>query len=377
MARWPRVEWVHHVGIGVALALMMGGCRERAVVPDAAPPTALSPSPSLPAVAPRLGYPGGSFVEIVAASRPAVVAILAKTPVKSGPAAMFPGAPDAVADVALGSGFLFDSKGPRILTTDRIATSASELRVVLVDGTEFPASVVGRDPLLDVALLAVERSSSQRLPLLPMGDSDVLAVGEWVLALGNPFGDEVTASAGLVSATGRDAAASMVQGPSRGFRTLLQTDARIHRGNSGGPVLNTAGQVIGIATATSERPTELSFVIPISRVLDIVDSLRENGRVTRAWLGAMVKPVTPELARLLSMAKATGAVITQLMAGSPAARSALRVGDVVLRWNEQDVDHRSLPWLVANTPAGRPVHVVVWRAGTAQELSVTTESMPQ
>jgi len=265
-----------------------------------------------------------------------------------------------------------------VLTTDRIAAAAPELVAVQVDGTELAVKVVGRDPRLDVALLAITSSggSAPRLPALGLGDSDRMLVGEWVLVLGNPFGDEVTAAAGLVSATGRDAAAS-AGGSGSSYRTLMQTDARIHRGNSGGPVLDTAGQVVGIATATSERPTELSFVIPINRVKEILDSLRDTGRVTRAWLGAMVKPVTQQQASSLGLAKPTGALITQLIPNSPAAKSSLRVGDVVTRWNDRDVDHRSMPWLVAGTPPGKPVRVVVWRGGASVEVTVSVEPMPQ
>lgn len=384
------------LGIAVAVGAGAAGCRERVVpadggaapnaatqtsqvgtAPPASPVTVPAASSAAPAE-PRLSYPaypGGSFVEVVGGARLAVVALRAKAPVKSGPAAMLPGAPDAVADVAIGTGFLVEAKGPHVLTTDRIAAAAPELVAVQVDGTELAVKVVGRDPRLDVALLAVT-GGAPRLPALSLGDSDRMMVGEWMLVLGNPFGDEVTAAAGLVSATGRDAAAS-AGGSGSSYRTLMQTDARIHRGNSGGPVLDTAGQVVGIATATSERPTELSFVIPINRVKDILDSLRDTGRVTRAWLGAMVKPVTQQQAATLGMAKPTGALITQLIPNSPATKSSLRTGDVVTRWNDRDVDHRSMPWLVAGTPPGKPVRVVVWRGGASVELFVTVEPMPQ
>lgn len=393
----------------LAGAALLGGCRERVVGEDAAPaagsggttgsgaaqgsasapnaPTTVPVAPlsSIAPGEPRLAYGAGSFVEVVGGARLAVVALRAKAPVKSGPAAMLPGAPDAVADVALGTGFLVEAKGPHVLTTDRIAAAAAELLAVQVDGTELPLKLVGRDPRLDVALFAVEARAGAsstpaplRLPALSLGDSDRLLVGEWLLVLGNPFGDEVTAAAGLVSATGREATAAMVA-PSSGasYRAMLQTDARIHRGNSGGPVLDTAGQVIGIAAATSERPTELSFVIPINRVKEILETLRDAGRVERSWLGAMVNPVTAEQAKSLGMEKATGALVTRMMPGSPAAKSALRAGDVVLRWNDRDVDHRSMPWAVAATPPGKPVRVVVWRAGASLELSVTVEPMPQ
>lgn len=383
-------------GAALVGALLGVGCRERVVPADAAVDAAGSAARvgqgaaadagvatqpvSPPAPEPRLAYPAaGAFVEIVGGARLAVVGLRAKAPVKSGPAAMLPGASDAVADVALGTGFLVEAKGAHVLTTDRIAAAAAELIAVQVDGTELAVKVVGRDPRLDVALLAVT-AGAPRLPALALGDSDRMLVGEQLLVLGNPFGDEVTAAAGIVSATGRDAsaaAAGTLSGTAIAYRSLMQTDARVHRGNSGGPVLDTAGQVIGIAAATSDRPTELSFVIPINRVREILDSLRDTGRVTRAWLGAMVKPVSAQQAQSLGMAKATGALVTTLMPGSPAARSALRVGDVVTRWNDRDVDHRSLPWLVAGTPPGKPVRVVVWRGGAEVELSVATEPMPQ
>lgn len=388
----------------LAMLLFGAGCRERVVSDDAAVDavdggakpaggaagtggpggpggaSVTTQAVSPPGVDPRLAYPAvGSFVEVVGGARLAVVALRAKVPVKSGPAAMLPGSSDAVADVSLGTGFLVEAKGAHVLTTDRIAAAAPELVAVQVDGTELSVKVVGRDPRLDVALLAVT-GGAPRLPALSLGDSDRVLVGEQLLVLGNPFGDEVTAASGIVSATGRDASAATagtVSGVAIAYRALMQTDARIHRGNSGGPVLDTAGQVIGIATATADRPTELSFVIPINRVREILESLRDTGRVTRAWLGAMVKPVSAQQAQSLGMAKATGALVTTLMPGSPAAKSALRVGDVVTRWNDRDVDHRSMPWLVAGTPPGKPVRVVVWRGGAEVELSVATEPMPQ
>lgn len=363
-----------------AMSTLTSACRERVTPLDAAaasPAVAAAVPLPMPALAPQLSYPRGSSVEVVAMARSSVVAIRSRSPVKSGPAAMLPGAPDAVADVALGTGFLIDAKGPYILTTDRIAGASTQLTAVMVDGVELGLKVVGRDARLDIALLSIVDPVPPRLPTLSLGTSSPLQVGEWLLVLGNPFGDEVTASAGLVSATGRDAVASMVAGPAMAARSLVQTDARIHRGNSGGPALNTAGQVIGVATATSERPTELSFVVPIDRITEVLESLRETGRVDRAWLGAMVKPVPAQLATELGIGKDTGAWITQVLANSPALRSSLRVGDVVTRWNGRDIDHRTLPWAVASTPAGRPVPVLVWRAGAPQELPVTTEPMPQ
>ncbi len=375
--------------LGLAVLVLGPACRERVAPPDAAvgsdAPSSKGASPVAPAppaatdvVEPRLSYPASAngLVELIGASRLAVVSLRAKAPVKGGPAAMLPGASDAVADVALGTGFLVEAKGPHVLTTDRIAAASAELVAVQVDGSELAVKVIGRDPRLDVALLAVT-SGAARLPALSLGDSDRMLVGERVLVLGNPFGDEVTATAGIVSATGRDAAATASAGNGSSYRTFLQTDARIHRGNSGGPVLDAAGAVIGIATATGERPTELSFVVPISRVKEILESLRDTGRVTRAWLGAMVKPVTVEQAKALGLDKAGGALVTKVLDGSPAQKGALKADDVVLRWNDRDVDPRSMPWLVAGTPPGKPVRVLVWRGASEVELAITVEPMPQ
>lgn len=363
--------------LALAVAVLaLAACREHDEAQDAAaatPAATAAPAPE-PAEHPMYATAPGSFVDLVRGARHGVVAIRAATPVKSGPAAMFPGSPESVADVALGTGFLVEAKGVYVLTNDHIAAAAPELHVVLPDGSEVPAKVVGRDVRLDIALLSV---SAPRLQALPLGDSDDLSVGEWIVVLGDAFGDEVTASAGIVSATGREAAGSIAPGPAMGFRTFLQTDARIHRGNSGGPVLNTAGQVIGIAVATGDRPGELSFAIPIDRVKEVLDQLRDFGQVARSWLGVLVKPVTPELATAVTLPRATGALVTEIKPGSPAARAGFRPGDIVLRWGDRDVDHRTLPWIVATAPAGKPVAVTVWRDKAAVQLAVVPDKMPE
>ncbi len=357
----------------VAIVALLAGCREREVGLDA------RTSASAPGGAPaptRTLYPSapGSFVDLVHDARHGVVAIRASAPVKSGPASMFPGASEAVADVALGTGFLIESHGVFVLTNDHIAAGANELEIVLADGTEVPAKRVGRDVRLDLALLSVD---APRLSPLRMGDSDDLSVGEWLVVLGDPFGDEVTASVGIVSSTGRDSAGSLVPGRAMGYRTFLQTDARIHRGNSGGPVLDTAGQVVGVAVATGDRPGELSFAIPINRVREIVDSLRDFGQVTRSWLGVLVKPITAELANHLGLPAAGGALVTEIKAGSPAARSGLRTGDAILKWGDKPIDDRKLPAIVASTPVGRPTSVTVWRNHAEIQVPVVTEKMPE
>ncbi len=353
----------------VALALL-AGCRERDVPLDARGGVIAAPATT------RILYPSapGSFVDLVANARHGVVAIRSATPVKSGPAAMFPGAPEQVADVALGTGFLIEAHGVYVLTNDHIAAASTELHVVLPDRSEVPAKLIGRDTRLDLALLSVD---APRLQPLPLGDSDDLQVGEWLIALGDPFGDDVTAAVGIVSATGREGAGSLAAGRMMGYRTFIQTDARIHRGNSGGPVLDTAGQVVGVAVATTDHLGELSFAIPIDRVREIVGALRDYGQVARSWLGAKVQPVTPELARSLALASPAGALITEIEPGSPAARSGLRAGDVVLTWDGREVDHRTLPWVVAQTIVGKPTQVEIWRNHVKQPITIVTEKMPE
>ncbi len=355
-----------------ALALGGGACRER-VEPTGEAPAA---GPAAAPAQPRVLYPNapGSFEKLIEGVQHGVVAIRAGAPVKSGPAAMFPGSPEAGADVALGTGFLIESQGVHVITTDHIAAAAAELRVVLPGGTEAPAKVLGRDPQLDVALLSIE---VPRLHALRLGNSDELRTGEWVVVLGNAFGDEVTASAGIVSATGREAAASSVTGAATGFRTYLQTDARIHRGNSGGPLIDAAGQVVGVAVATGDRPGELSFAIPINRVRDVIEPLRDHGAVTRSWLGVLVKPVTAEVVQRLGLPRAAGALVTEVKPGSPAAHSVLRPDDVILRWGDREVDHRSLPWIVAQTPVGKSIPLVIWRSRAEHAARVVTEKMPE
>lgn len=378
----PKVAGIRGVTLAAALVAALtsfAGCRERT-----------DPNAHSTAVAPRLpgvkqtaepthlyGSAPSSFTQLIASARHGVVSIRAATPVKSGPAAMFPGAPESTADISLGTGFLIEARGVYVVTTDTIASAATDVRVVLDDTTEVPAKVIGRDVDLDIALLSVDRP---RLTPLPMGSSRGLKVGEWIVVLGNPFGEEITASAGLVSSTGREAAGSLMQNKGmsyRTFRLFLQTDARIHRGNSGGPVLDTAGQVVGMAVATGDRPGELSFALPIDRIREVVDSLRDQGRIVRSWLGVKVKPVTSDLTTTLGVTAGGGAYVTEVVTASPAIKSGLRAGDVILRWNETPVDNSTLPWIVASTAPGRPNNVAVWRNRAEIVISVVTEKMPE
>jgi len=375
------------VTASVAVCCLLGACREREDAGDlphgasaaGSPASGSAPTPAPTSAGPaatRILYPSapGSFVDLVSGARHGVVAIRGGAPVKAGPAAVFPGTPEAAADTALGTGFLIESHGVYVLTNDHIAAAAAELRVVLPDGREVPAKLVGHDVRLDIALLSID---VPRLAPLALGNSDDLQVGEWLVVLGDPFGDEVSAAVGIVSATGRDVAGSLVPARAMGFRTFLQTDARVHRGNSGGPVIDASGQVVGVAVATGDRLGEISFAVPINRVKEVIDALRDVGQVTRSWLGVLVRPVDAERAQASGLAKPSGALVTEVKTGSPAARAGFRAGDIMLAWGEHEVDHRSLPWIVAQTPAGRPISVTVWRNGAPIQLPVVTEKMPE
>lgn len=321
----------------------------------------------------HVAYPGQSLGPLVDEARGAVVSIRTTAKVKGGPASMYPGAGDSA---SLGSGFLIDTEG-HVLTNDHLLGQAGELQVVLATAAgerAVPARIVGRAPVLDVALLAIDIDSP--LVPIPLGDSSALHVGEWVVALGNPFGREVTASAGIISSTaGADITPPLDTSPMR-YRTFLVTDADIHPGNSGGPLVDTAGRVIGINAAVSARGTGLGFAVPIDRVEDILPMLKRDGRFRQSWLGVFIHPVEPAEAERRGMEVPRGALVSEVVAGSPAAKAGVRAGDIILRFDGREVDHRDLPWLAATTGAGRRIPVVVLRDDREQALTLVGELLP-
>ncbi len=350
------------------------------------------------------GRVGPSFSEVIAHVRPAVVALRSAALVKNGPAAMYPasaiaGGADGRAGRALGSGFIVDIAGAPglwVVTTEQIARAAPEVRVVLGDSSEVPARVVGSDSRLGVALLAVGEGNrdAPQVPIatVAMGNSDEVRLGDWIATVGDPFGEGLFASVGVVSSLGAAPGAlanleddkgampvALALHNALGFRSFLVTDARVHRGTAGGPVLDTAGNVIGMAIVPPDggSSSELSFVVPINRIKEVLAPLRERGSVSRAWLGALVQPVGKDQADAANLPAATGAVITEIKAGSPAAKSALRVGDIILRWDDRAVDHRTLPYVVSASTPGKAVPVQLWRSGAATTVSVAPEQMPE
>ncbi len=279
------------------------------------------------------------------------------------------GAPDTPG-LALGSGFIIDRRG-YVVTDNHVLENAAAITVTFQDTTQHAARIVGRDTLTDLALLKID--VDHPLPYVRWGDSDSTRVGDWVLAVGNPFGLDNTVSSGIVSARGRDIHA----GP---YDDFLQIDASINRGNSGGPTFNLDGAVIGINTAIyspNGGSVGIGFAIPANLAKPVVEQLEANGRVERGWLGVQIQPVTAEIAQSFGLAKPAGALIAGISADGPAARAGFARGDVILAVNGRDIERmRDLPLVVAETPIGQSAAVTVWRNDSKVSLHPVIGEMP-
>lgn len=263
---------------------------------------------------------------------------------------------------SLGSGFIMSADG-YILTNEHVVAGAEEIKVQLTDQQVFPGKVVGVDAKTDVAVLKIE--SPESLPVAVLGDSDRLRVGQWALAIGNPFGLDSTLTVGVISATGRANVGI------EDYEDFIQTDASINPGNSGGPLLNIYGEVVGINTAIVAAGQGIGFAIPINLASLIADQLMTRGEVTRGWLGVSLQPLDPGLAESFGLDRVTGALINQVLPDTPAAEAGLQRGDVLLSFNGREVRGvRELQLLVASTPVGTDVPVVVLRNGTSLTLQV-------
>ncbi len=271
---------------------------------------------------------------------------------------------------SLGSGFIFDPAG-YILTNNHVVENADEIKVKLNSGEEVTAELVGRDPKTDIAVLKVDPKGKD-LPTITFGNSDNVRVGEWVMAIGNPFGLEFSVTAGIVSAKGR----FIGQG---NYDDFLQTDAPINPGNSGGPLLDLQGKVVGINTSIFSRSggnIGIGFAIPINLAKDLIPQLREKGKVTRGWIGVMIQKVTPDIADSLGLQASRGALVADVVKGGPAEEAGIKVGDVIVTFDGHEVkESTELPTLVAREKIGQDVPVVVMRDGKEETVNITIAEM--
>ncbi len=268
---------------------------------------------------------------------------------------------------SLGSGFILDREG-YVITNNHVVRNADQIVVKLSDEVEFEAKVVGTDPKTDLALIQFDPKGATLQPV-EMGDSDAVRVGEWVMAIGNPFGYAHTVTAGIVSAKGRVIGAGA-------YDDFIQTDAAINPGNSGGPLFDAQGRVVGINTAIVAGGTGIGFAIPVNLAKQVVTQLKEEGKVTRGWLGVMIQQVTPELAKQFELKEARGALVGGVTSGGPAEKAGILRGDVILEFDGTAVGRMNeLPRLVAQRAPGSKVEVLVLRKGERKSFTVTLDEL--
>ncbi len=276
-----------------------------------------------------------------------------------------------IPEASLGSGFVIDAEKGYIITNNHVIRDAEEVRVTFQDDETLDAEIIGHDEKTDLAVLKID-PSKKKLTAVKFGNSDVLRVGDWVVAIGNPFGLGGTVTAGIISARARDINA----GP---YDDFIQTDASINRGNSGGPMFDLNGEVIGINTAIfspSGGSVGIGFAIPSALAKPVIDQIIEFGRTRRGWLGVRIQKVTDEIAEVLGLPKATGALIASVNDDGPAKAAGLVPGDIVLEFNGKVVDDmRELPRIVAETPIEQQVSLVYWRDGRKQTTSVVVAEL--
>jgi len=311
---------------------------------------------------------------MVERTRPAVVNIFTKTKVQSNRYFKTPGGKlipkERLAD-SLGSGFLIDAQG-FVLTNYHVIKGATKIEVRLLDNRRFRAQVVGEDPKTDVALLKLD--GAKDLPVLKLGDSSALRVGDWVVAIGNPLGLTSTVTAGIASATGRKDIP--LSGDMR-YQDFIQTDASINPGNSGGPLVDVKGNVVGINTAVTATAQGIGFAIPVNMVKKMMPRLKEGGRIKHAWLGIYVDEVPNGLRKQIGLTESGGALVKGIVKGGPAHRGQLLPGDVILALGSETVeDDDQLAWIAGNLRAGDSVPVKVKRGSETLTLSVTMGTLP-
>ncbi len=371
---------------GLFILISQSACA-RSDVPGPAPAANISQTaPAMTALAPAqvAGFP--DLTGLVERNAPAVVNITAVTMAGSAsrssspmpdeeeipeffrrffgpPGGMPPGGRDQVSG---GSGFVISADG-YILTNNHVVRGADEVTVRFADRREFSATIVGTDPATDIALLKVDANG---LPTVPLGDSNVLKPGQWVFAIGSPFGFDHSVTAGVVSATGRS-----VGGGNQQYVPFIQTDVAINRGNSGGPLFNLNGEVIGINSQIFSGTggyMGISFAIPIATAQNVVTQLKRDGRVRRGLIGVQIQEVSREFAQSLGLERPSGALVSQVVAGGAADKAGIRVGDVILGFDGQEIRSSSdLPVIVGTTPPGNRAEIEIFRDGRRRTLTLT------
>ena len=324
------------------------------------------------------------IVEIAKKQNPAVVFITSKTkfqpakgngrqfapPFKGGPFT-----PPPLPGNGTGTGFIIDHEG-YILTNNHVVKGADTIKVTLQNEKEYEARLVGSDPKTDVALIKIVKKNGEHIsfPFISMGNSEKVEVGEWVVAIGNPFGLSHTVTTGVISAKGRN----IGSGP---YDEFIQTDAAINPGNSGGPLLNMDGDVIGINTAIfsgSGGNVGIGFALPINMAKAILDDLKQKGKVTRGWLGVMIQRITPELQESFKLENARGALVSDIIPNSPADRGGMKRGDVITRFDGVEIaSMETLPKQVASIKPGKSVKVEVIREGKSRMLDIKIEAVKE
>jgi Do/DeqQ family serine protease len=264
---------------------------------------------------------------------------------------------------------IIDKRG-LVLTNFHVVKGADEILIRLSDKREYRGQILGTDPKTDLAV--VKFQPDHELTVATLGNSDALRVGEWAIAIGNPFGLDQTVTVGVISATGRSDVGIAT------YENFIQTDASINPGNSGGPLVNLKGQVIGVNTAIVAAGQGIGFAIPINMVKRVVDQLVDKGKVVRGWLGVALQPLSPDLAQSLGLEGTNGAVVGSTITGSPAAQAGLEQGDVIVAFDKTPVeDYRHVQRLVAETRVGKSVQLQIVRKKQKMDLTVTIAEVPE
>lgn len=384
MARNPPLSNQLFLIVLMSLFLVPTACRRRAKE-KMAPKAAHAKKSSAKAPGVKLIYPAapGSFVKMVKQHGAAVVHLRTDHASAGGPVDWFPNGEARkmpslghyAADLrkSLGSGLIIDKAG-YVVTNAHIVGDGRKIWARLADVGQFAAQIVGCDPLTDLCLLKMDLPAGQEVKAARLGNSNRVQVGEWTLALGDPFGHGPSASAGIIRGLPR----TDLSLGEHGYWGFIHTDTAIDPGNSGGPLLNTSGEVIGINTASSDGPPGLGFALPINTVKKLVRALKRDGKVVRTWIGVKVARVSAAVAKRTGLPQTKGALVTTVEAGGPAASAGLKTGDIVLSFNTEAINNVSqLPALAAFIAAGTEVPLVIWRDGKKMNLVLRPESLPQ